>query len=330
MKKVFLFVMVAVVAMFSLTEESHAFFGKKNKTVEWKLGHNANTDHIWHKTSVKFAELVEEKSEGKMKINVFPNGQLGSETDMINSVRLGTLDMVLTGETLQNWAPKAALMAVPYAFRDLDHMRKTLEGPIGEEIKSDIEAKAGLIPLYYHERAPRNLTTNREIKGLEDIQGMIIRVPDVPVFVKTWEVLGAKPTPMALQEVFTSLQQNTIQAQENPYDLIDSLGFYEVQKYAYETEHVIQWIYATVGQRQFEKLSPELQKVVMDSAAEAQVYAGEMFDSFIAEAKQNLIDRGMTIVAVDKEEFKNRVTPAMAEILTPEQFGLYNRIAEIK
>ncbi len=330
MKKVFLFVMVAMVAMFSLAEESYSFFGKKNKTVEWKLGHNANTDHIWHKTSVKFAELVEEKSEGKMKINIFPNGQLGSETDMINSVRLGTLDMVLTGETLQNWAPKAALMAVPYAFRDLDHMRKTLEGPVGEEIKSDIEAKAGLIPLYYHERAPRNLTTNREVKGLGDIQGMIIRVPDVPVFVRTWEVLGAKPTPMALQEVFTSLQQNTIHAQENPYDLIDSLGFYEVQKYAYETEHVIQWIYATVGQRQFNKLSPELQQAVLESAEEAQAYAGEMFDTFIATAKQNLIDRGMEIRTVNKDEFKNRVTPAMKDILTPEQFELYTRISEIK
>lgn len=330
MKKVFLFVMVAMVAMFSLGEESYSFFGKKNKSVEWKLGHNANTDHIWHKTSVKFAELVEEKSEGKMKINIFPNGQLGSETDMINSVRLGTLDMVLTGETLQNWAPKAALMAVPYAFRDLDHMRKTLEGPVGEEIKSDIETKAGLIPLYYHERAPRNLTTNREVKGLGDIQGMIIRVPDVPVFVRTWEVLGAKPTPMALQEVFTSLQQNTIHAQENPYDLIDSLGFYEVQKYAYETEHVIQWIYATVGQRQFNKLSPELQQVVLESAEEAQAYAGEMFDTFIATAKQNLIDRGMEIRTVDKDEFKNRVTPAMKNILTPEQFELYTRIGEIK
>lgn len=330
MKKLFLFVMVAMITMVSLTKETYAFFGKKDKHVEWKLGHNANTDHIWHKTSVKFSELVEEKSNGKMTVKVFPNGQLGSETDMINSVRLGTLDMVLTGETLQNWAPKAALMAVPYAFRDLDHMRHTLAGPIGDEIKEDITNKAGLIPLYYHERAPRNLTTNKDIKSLKDIQGLIIRVPGVPVFVKTWEVLGAKPTPMALQEVFTSLQQNTIQAQENPYDLIDSLGFYEVQKYAYETEHVIQWIYATVGEKQFNKLSPELQKVVMESASEAQDYAGNMFDSFIAQAKQNLLDKGMKIRTVNKEEFKNKVTPAMKNILTPEQFELYKRISRVK
>lgn len=303
---------------FSLTTQA--------KEIKWKLGHNANTDHIWHKTSEKFAELVDEKSEGKLKITIFPNGQLGSETDMINSVRLGTLDMVLSGETLQNWAPKAALMAVPFAFDSIDHMRNVLNSEIGQEIADDIQKKAGLIPLYAHERAPRNLTTNKEIKSADDVKGLIIRVPDVPVFVKTWEVLGAKPTPMSLQEVFTSLQQNTIQAQENPYDLIDSLGFYEVQKYAYETEHVFQWIYALAGEKQFNKLPEELQAVVLESAKEAQAYAQNEFDGFIASAKQNVIDKGMTIVAVDKDEYRAKVTPAMEKILSKDQYKLYQQI----
>ncbi|MGL5903409.1 MAG: TRAP transporter substrate-binding protein [Cetobacterium sp.] len=309
---------------------SFSFFGGKGKSVEWKLGHNANTDHIWHETAVKFSEIVDEKTDGKLKVKIFPNGQLGSETDMINSVRLGTLDMVLTGETLQNWAPKAALMAVPYAFRDLDHMNTVLNGPIGEEIKTNIQANAGLIPLYYHERAPRNLTTNRDIKSVEDLKGLIIRVPDVPIFVKTWEVLGAKPTPMSLQEVFTSLQQNTIHAQENPYDLVYSLGFYEVQKNAYETEHVIQWIYATVGEKQFNKLSPEMQKAVLEASEEAQIYAQGKFKDFVVTAKQNLIDKGMKIIPVNKEEYQNKIMPEMQKILTPEQYELYLKIVETK
>ncbi len=160
------------------------------KVIKWKLGHNANTDHIWHQTAEKFADLVKEKSDGQLEVTIFPNGQLGSETDMINSVRLGTLDMVLSGETLQNWAPKAALMAVPYAFDSIEHMRAVLDSDIGEEIAANIEEKAGLIPLYAHDRAPRNLTTNKEIKTVDDVKGLIIRVPDVPVFVKTWETLG--------------------------------------------------------------------------------------------------------------------------------------------
>ena len=309
---------------------SCSFVGSKEKTVEWKLGHNANTDHIWHETAVKFSEGVESKTNGKVKVKIFPNGQLGSETDMINSVRLGTLDMVLTGETLQNWAPKAALMAVPYAFRDLNHMNTVLNGEIGQEIKENIQANAGLIPLYYHERAPRNLTTNREIKSVGDLKGMIIRVPDVPIFVKTWEKLEAKPTPMSLQEVFTSLQQNTIHAQENPYDLIYSLGFYEVQKYAYETEHVIQWIYATVGEKQFNKLTPEQQTAVLEAAEEAQVFAQGKFQEFVTTSKQNLLDKGMKIVSVNKEEYQNKIMPEMQNILTPEQYELYLKIVNTK
>lgn len=309
---------------------SFSFFGSKEKTVEWKLGHNANTDHIWHETAVKFSEAVETKTNGKVKVKIFPNGQLGSETDMINSVRLGTLDMVLTGETLQNWAPKAALMAVPYAFRDLNHMNTVLNGEIGQEIKENIQTNAGLIPLYYHERAPRNLTTNREIKSVGDLKGMIIRVPDVPIFVKTWEKLEAKPTPMSLQEVFTSLQQNTIHAQENPYDLIYSLGFYEVQKYAYETEHVIQWIYATVGEKRFNKLTPEQQTAVLEAAEEAQLFAQGKFQEFVTTSRQNLLDKGMKIVSVNKEEYQNKIMPEMQNILTPEQYELYLKIVNTK
>lgn len=309
---------------------SFGLVGNKEKIIEWKLGHNANTDHIWHETAVKFSEIVENKTKGKLKVKVFPNGQLGSETDMINSVRLGTLDMVLTGETLQNWAPKAALMAVPYAFRDLNHMNIVLNGEIGKEIKEDIQKNAGLIPLYYHERAPRNLTTNKEIKSVEDLKGLIIRVPDVPIFVKTWEKLGAKPTPMSLQEVFTSLQQNTIQAQENPYDLIYSLGFYEVQKYAYETEHVIQWIYAVVGEKQFNKLAPEQQTAVLEAAQEAQIFAQDKFEEFVIMSRKNLLDKGMKIVSVNKEEYQNKIIPEMKNILTSEQYELYLKIVNTK
>lgn len=323
LKKIIMVVLVGILTVF-MTNEAYA------KKVQWKLGHNANTDHLWHKTAMKFSELVKEKSNGEMIVKVYPNGQLGSETDMINSVRLGTLDMVVSGETLQNWAPKAALMAVPYAFRDLEHMKKCLNGEIGEEIKKDIRDKVGLIPLYYQERAPRNLTTNKEIKNLEDIKGLIIRVPEVPTFVKAWEVLGAKPTPMALQEVFTALQQNTIQAQENPFDLIDSLGLFEVQKYAYETEHVIQWIFASAGERQFKKLSPELQKVVLEAAKEAQDYAQKEFKPFIEKSKKNLLKKGMVIKSVNKKEFQDKVIPEMKNILSTEQYKLYEKIINTK
>jgi tripartite ATP-independent transporter DctP family solute receptor len=196
-----------------------------------KFGHLANEQNIWNKAALKFKELVETNSEGRIEVQVFPNEQLGSEMDVINSIQLGTADMTITGESLQNWAPKAAMMAVPYLFRDADHMRKAVEGDVGKQIEAQITERTGLVPLAWFERGPRELTSNRPIKTPDDLDGLRIRVPNVPLFVDTWEALGARPTPMAFSEVFTSLQQNTIEAQENPLSLIESASFNEVQQY---------------------------------------------------------------------------------------------------
>ena len=147
------------------------------------------------------------------------------ETDLIKGIQLGTVDFTITGESLQNWAPSAALLAVPCAVRDLAHLDKVVSGSAGEKIARDIEAKTQLKPLCYFARGPRNLTSNREIRRPDELNGLKVRVPNVPLFVKFWEALGAKPTPMAFSEVFTSLQNHTIDAQENPLALIKSASF---------------------------------------------------------------------------------------------------------
>ena len=177
------------------------------EVIEWKMGHLADENHIWHKTSEEFAKLVSEKTDGQIEITVFPNNTLGGETDTINSIQAGSADLVVSGETLQNWAPKAALLAVPYAFRDMDHVKAVVEGEIGAEIEEQIIDKAGLTPLYYHTRSPRNLTSNEPIGSPEDLNGFGIRVPNVPLFMDAWEAAGAKPQVMDFNEVFTGIQQ---------------------------------------------------------------------------------------------------------------------------
>src|SRR5690606_37074230 len=217
----------------------------------------ADENHIWHKTAEQFAETVSEKTDGQIEITIYPNNSLGGETDTINAIQAGTADMVISGETLQNWAPSAALMAAPYAFRDLDHVKSVVEGEIGQQIADEIKEKAGLTPLYYHTRAPRNLTSNEPIESPEDLSGFSMRVPNVPLFLDAWSAAGAKPQVMDFQEVFTGLQQGVINGQENPVDLIQSGGLYEVQDYVNRTEHVYSWIYLLVGNEQFNQLSDE-------------------------------------------------------------------------
>ena len=112
------------------------------ETITWKFGHLAAEDHLWHKTAEKFSELVSENTDGQIKIEIYPNNQLGGETDTINSIKAGSADLVISGETMANWAPKAALMAVPYAFRDEDHLVNVIEGDVGQQIEDEPLSRA--------------------------------------------------------------------------------------------------------------------------------------------------------------------------------------------
>ncbi len=296
------------------------------KVIKWKFGHLADENHIWHKTAEEFAKLVNDKTDGQIEITIFPNNSLGGETDTINSIQAGTADLVISGETLQNWAPKAALMAVPYAFNDLDHVKKVVEGDLGKEIEKEIKEKAELTPLYYHTRAPRNLTSNKKIEKVEDLKGFSMRVPNVPLFLKAWEAAGAKPQVMDFNEVFTGLQQNVIEGQENPVDLIQSGGLYEVQDYVNRTEHVYSWIYILVGNKQFDALTEEQREAVLEAAAEAQEYGAKLYDETIASIEEDLIEKGMEFVDVDQDSIRNAMLPAIKKSLSKEQFELYEKI----
>lgn len=299
--------------------------------ITWKLGHLGNDEHIWNKTALKFAELVAEKTNGQLEIKVYPNESLGKEVENIDMIKTGAADMVISGESMQTWAPKAALMAVPYAFRDTAHMQSVIESELGDEIAAQIEEKVGLIPLYYHLRAPRNLTSNRAINTPADLNGFKMRVPNVPLFVDAWKAAGAAPQAMAFNEVFTALQQGVIEGQENPVDLIYSAGFYEVQKFVNVTEHVNGWIYVLVGVNQFNSLSDELKAAVLEAAAEAQVYGDSLFEEQTSEFVAMLEEKGMTFnTDVDKAAFQAAMEPAVLEKLTDEQKDLYQRIIEFK
>lgn len=298
------------------------------ESVTWKLGHLADENHIWHKTAEEFASLVEEKTDGSIKINIYPSNSLGGETDTINAISAGTADMVISGETLQNWAPKAALMATPYAFRDLEHVQAVVEGEIGQEIADEINEKAGLTPLYYHTRAPRNLTSTEKIETPADLAGFSMRVPNVPLFLNAWEAAGAKPQVMDFNEVFTGIQQGVIDGQENPVDLIQSGALYEVQNFVNRTEHVYSWIYVLVGNKQWEAISDEQRAAVEEAAAEAQAFGEELYTEEISKIEAALEEEGMEFVDVDQDAFREAMIPAVESFLDEEQLDLYNRILE--
>lgn len=308
------------------TKSGEGSSSSKGEVIKWKMGHLSDENHIWHKTALKFAEDVKEKTNGQIEITVYPNNSLGGETDTINAIQAGTADMVISGETLQNWAPKAALMAVPYAFRDLDHVKTVVEGELGEEIEAEIKEKAQLTPLYYHTRAPRNLTSSKPITTPADLEGFKMRVPNVPLFLDAWSAAGAKPQVMDFNEVFTGIQQGVIEGQENPVDLIQSGGLYEIQTHVNRTEHVYSWIYMLVGNKQWDSITEEQRTAVLEAAQAAQEYGDKLYDEEIGAIEAALKEEGMEFVDVDQDAFREAMLPAIKKSLSEEQLDLYERI----
>lgn len=302
---------------------------QENDITHWKMTHISDASHLWHKTALEFSRNVEEKTDGKVQIEVFPNSQLGNEVDSINSIKFGATDLTITGETLEVWTPNAILLAVPYAFEDEEHMRNVVEGDIGQTIENDIKEDVGLTPLFYMERAPRNLTSNVPISDPDDLRGFSMRVPNVPLFLDTWAEAGAKPQVINLNEVFTGLQQGVIAGQENPNDLIYSNGFYEVQDYLNVTEHVRSWIYVVVGNEQLEKLPEDQRLAVEEAALEAQEFARDLQEEEQEALSDLLKERGMTFNEnVDQEAFREAMLPALEENLGEEQYELYLEMVE--
>ena len=283
-----------------------------------KLGHLANEENIWHKAAVKFGEELSGLTDGRIVVEVYPNESLGKEMDLINGMQLGTADMTISGESLQNWAPMAALLAVPYAYKSLDHMDEVASGEIGDQIEAEIVEKARVRPIAYFARGPRNLTSNRAIASPDDLDGLKMRVPNVPLFVDVWKSLGANPTPMAFSEVFTSLQNGTIDAQENPLALIKSANFNEVQKFVNKTEHVRSWIYLVISEMTWNKLSDADKEAVMEAARRAQAYERELFLADEQKLVAELQDKGMTFVEVDGAAFSAKAKDAVLNNVKPE------------
>ncbi len=291
-----------------------------------KFGHQANERDIWHRSAVYFASMVDSLSGGRVEVRIFPSEQLGGELDMIRSIRAGVAEMTITAESMQNWAGITAFLAVPYLIRDSDHLEIVVEGDIGRRIEQEMVRTIGLRPLCYFERGPRHLTSNRPVNTPEDLGGMVLRVPNVPLFVRVWQALGAKPTPMTFSEVFTALQQGTVEAQENPFALIYSAGFFEVQKYLNLTGHVTGWTYMVIGENKFSQLPRDLQLAVLEAGKATQEFHRREFEEQEEYLRVRLQNLGMVFTEPDTEAFRAKAEAAVLEFI-PEQYrSLYYEI----
>ena len=286
-------------------------------------------NHTWYKAFIHFGKLIEERSNGRMKLEVYPSEQLAKELEAIRLIKAGVIDMSISAGSLTNFSEILTFSDMPFLLKDTLAMHKLINSSIGKRIETEMIEIIGLRPLGYFQRGERHLTSNRPIKHPDDLQELIIRVPNAPSYVVAWKALGAKPTPMAFSEVFSSLQQGTIEAQENPFAMIKNAGFSEVQKYLNLTGHLITWGYPLVGEKQFQNLPKDLKTIFLQAAKEMQVYEHRLFLDNESKVQKELKDKGMIFVEVDKIAFMENGEQAIYESLSPEMQEIYKSIKKI-
>ena len=264
----------------------------------------------------KFKELVESRSNGQLKVKTFPSAVLGGERDNIEQLTVNQVAMTLNGDLLPNVAaPQYAATVVPFVFPSAEAVYEYWAGPIGEKAKEAIRNKVGIEVVAFMRRGDRHLTAKKEVKTPDDIKGVKLRVPEIPSWVKAWSAIGARPTPVAYPELFSALQMGVVDAQENPCFNVNQAKMYEVQKYLIETAHVPAVWHWAVSKKFLDGLSPELRKVVIDSAVEAAKFGDDLSKAEIDKTCNELVEKHkMTRVKPDRAAFVKAARPAIDEL----------------
>jgi len=271
-----------------------------------------------------FAREVEKRTNGRYKIQNFYSGALGAERESIEALQLGTLDLTMTSTgPVPNFVPEIAILDIPFLFRDYAHARAVLDGPIGQDLLKKFEPK-GIHALAWGENGFRNMTNSKHpVNAPEDLKGLKMRTMENPVHIQAYRAFGIIPTPMAFTEVFTALQQGTVDGQENPLSVITSAKLDQVQKYLTLTGHVYSPALILMSKAQWDKLSPADRQAFDEAAKEAVKANRARIDEDERKAVADLRSKGMQVVEhPDKAKFQAALGPTFAEF--GKKFGQEN------
>jgi tripartite ATP-independent transporter DctP family solute receptor len=279
-----------------------------------------------------FAKEVEKRTGGRYKIQPFYSGSLGAEREATEAVQLGTQELTFTSTgPVPNFVPDVKILDVPFLFRDYGHARAVLDGPIGQELLQKFDAR-GIKALAWGENGFRHMTNSkRPVNGPDDLKGLKMRTMENPVHVQAYKGFGIIPTPMAFSEVFTALQQGTVDGQENPLSVITSAKFDQVQKHLTLTGHVYSPCVFLMNKEAFDKLSAADKTAFLEAAKEGVKANRLRVDSDEKMAVADLRAKGMTVVdQVDKTRYQTALAPVYADF--EKQFGKANleRIRNVK
>lgn len=257
-----------------------------------------------HALGKKFVELLEEKTGGKHTAKLFLNGQLGSEQDTVNDAAIGTLDFSLLAiNNVTPFSPTVGIFTLPYLILSLEDAEKLTQGDVGKELTENTIRDAGVRIVGWTYTGFRVLTNSKKpVKTLEDLDGLVIRVPKNEIMIDSYNSWGINPTPMAWSETFTALQQKVVDGQDNPYLTVHSMKFYEVQKYVTEIRYIFSIEPLVVSESVFQDLDEDLQNAILEAGKGATLHSAEHLRNSEAAIKEDLLAKGMQIDAPANDE----------------------------
>jgi tripartite ATP-independent transporter DctP family solute receptor len=285
-----------------------AIAGGASAQTKLKWAHVYETPEPFHKWSVWAANEFGKRTNGKYQIDVYPAAQLGKESDSMQGLSLGTIDIVISGASFAaRTYPRMGITYYPFIFKDVDHLVKYTKSDVYRDIAKGYAEKTGnqvIATTYY---GARHTTSNKPITKCADLKGLKIRVPDAPAYVAMPRACGANTAPIAFAEVYLALQNGTVEAQENPLPTIEAKKFYEVQNHIALTGHILDAVNTIVSARTWKMFNDAEKKLFIELAQEA----AQKGTADIVAREKELADifkkRGLTITEVDQDDFRNTV-----------------------
>jgi tripartite ATP-independent transporter DctP family solute receptor len=271
-----------------------------------RLAHHLAIDSTQNKALLKIKEEVESKTNGRVELQIFPASQMGSQREVIEGVKIGTIDMGLGDHGyLQSYVPEYGLFDLPYLFRDVEHTAKVLNGPVEEQISKKLLDEHGLRHLGWMSVGFRGvMTTKKEINSAEALKGLKIRVPESEVLKQTFSRLGASPTPMPFGEIYTGLETKIVDAVEGVPESLFSSKIHEVTKTFTMTGHSQISIGPVISEKVWQKLPQDIQQILQEAIDKAMADSTAEAQATNDKAIQSMKDSGLTIVDIAPEEIE--------------------------
>lgn len=288
-----------------------------------KLNHVSNEKGVYQGAALKFKEEVEARTDGAVTVEIYTDAQLGNERDMVESLQMGTLDIgFIASSVLTSFVPEYALLDVPFSIQDEEHAAKVVDGKVGTYLSDLLLSGQNIRTLGYYQNGYRHIFSTKPIDTIEDFSGLKIRTMETEIHQAAFSALGAMPTPMAFGEVFTALQQGTIDAAENSLDNIYSQNFHEVAKHVTLSGHVFGFVVLCISEKSWEKIPEEYHEAIQEAGKISAEYEAELMKTSNDEAQAKLEEAGVTIHEIDRtvlEEACSGLKEQFSDVL-PEEY----------